>query len=143
MNYDLIYSFERNLVLVESEKIDSNKQINQMNKNKLRYRGKKCDELRKVSISKANNLIAASHEIYKRKDQICLQLEINRNLPDWPRDRGEQFGSRLFSAYLTVSEVIMDFLALLTHREGLSRRPAGTFSSIPACTHTEIDPKNW
>ena len=65
---------------MESEKIDSNKQINQMNKNKLRYRGKNCDELRKVSISKANNLIEASHGIYKRENQICLQLEINRNV---------------------------------------------------------------
>ena len=128
---------------MKSEKIDSNKQINQMNKNKLRYRGKNCDELRKVSISKANNLIEASHGIYKREDQICLQLEINRNLPDRPRDRGEPVGYRLFVAYSTVSEVIMDFLALLTRREGLSRRPAGTFSSIPACTHTEIHPKNW
>ena len=65
---------------MESENIDSNKQITQMNKNKLRYRGKKCDELRKVSISKANNLIEASHGIYKREDQICLQIEINRNV---------------------------------------------------------------
>ena len=128
---------------MESEKIDSNKQINQMNKNKLRYGGKKCDELRKVSKSKANNLIEASHGIYKREDQICLQLEINRNLPDRPRDRGELVGYRLFVAYSTVSEVIMDFLALLTRREDLSKRPAGTFPAIPACTHTEIHPENW
>ena len=114
---------------MKSEKIDSNKQINQMNKNKLRYRGNKCVELRKVSISKANNLIEASHGIYKRKDQICLQLEINRNLPDRPRDRGETVDSRLFVAYSTVSEVIMDFLALLTRRKDLST----TFLSIPAC----------
>ena len=99
---------------MESEKIDSNKQINQMNKNQLRYREKKCDEPRKVSKSKANNLIEASHEIYKREDQICLQIEINRNLPSRPRDRGETVDSRLFVAFSTVSEVIMDFLALLT-----------------------------
>ena len=45
MNYDQIYSLSRRVVLMNSKKIDFNKQ---MNTNELRYREKKYNEPRKV-----------------------------------------------------------------------------------------------
>ena len=57
MNNGLIYNFPRSMVFMESGKINANKQGTEMNTKKLRYKGEKDDQLRKVLKSKEYNLI--------------------------------------------------------------------------------------
>jgi len=64
MNYDFIYSLESEVVLVESKKIDFNKQGLKTKTKEIGYKQKTYDDLRKVSKLRANNLIQANHVIY-------------------------------------------------------------------------------
>ena len=61
MKYDLIFTFTRRVVFMESKKIDLNKQGMKIKTTEQGHKRKKYDELRKVLKLKHHNLIQANH----------------------------------------------------------------------------------